>query len=170
MKPYCRLLLLSIAVSLMACAVPAIDPKLQTQSDEGTSVFEEAETKFRQQSYDDALKVYSQFLSQFPDSPSADLVLKRIATIHRHLGDQDAELEAFRQLAAEFPDSPYAPTANYEIMLALHRKGKSKEVILQASTIIKRSHNSKDLTVSHVCNPGRNLCISRLTGGRCFFL
>jgi ABC-type branched-subunit amino acid transport system substrate-binding protein len=60
------------------------------------------------------------------------------------LGDQDAELEAFRQLAADFPDSHYAPTANYEIMLALHRKGKSQEVIRRASTIIKRS-DSKDL-------------------------
>ena len=144
MKHTCRLLLLIITVSLLACAAPNIDPKLQSQPDAGRSVFEEAETKFRQQSYEDALKIYSQFLSRFPDSSSADLVLKRIATIHRHLGDQDAELDAFRQLAADFPDSPYAPTANYEIMLALHRKGKSKEVILQASTIIKRS-NSKDL-------------------------
>ena len=144
MKHYCRLLLLSITVSFLACAAPTIDPKLQSQPNAGTSVFEEAETKFRQQSYEDALKVYSQFLSQFPDSPSADLVLKRIATIHRHLGDQDAELETFRQLATDFPDSPYAPTANYEIMLARHRKGKSQEVILQASTIIRRS-NSKDL-------------------------
>jgi ABC-type branched-subunit amino acid transport system substrate-binding protein len=74
----------------------------------------------------------------------SDLVLKKIATIHRHLGDQDAELKALRQLVADFPDSPYAPAANYEIMLALHRKGKSKQVILQASTIIERS-NSKDL-------------------------
>ena len=144
MKHTCRLLLLIITVTLLACTAPIIDPKLQSQSDAGTSVFEEAETKFRQQSYEAALKIYSQFLSRFPDSPSADLVLKRMATIHRHLGDQDAELKAFRQLAAEFPDSPYAPTANYEIMLALHREGKSKQVILQASTIIKRS-NSKDL-------------------------
>ena len=60
------------------------------------------------------------------------------------MGDQDSELKAFRQLTEEFPDSPYASTVNYEIMLALHRKGKSKQVILQASTIIKRS-NSDDL-------------------------
>jgi ABC-type branched-subunit amino acid transport system substrate-binding protein len=144
MKHTCRLVLLIITVSLLACAAPSINPKLQSQPDTGRSVIEEAETKFRQQSYEDALKVYSQFLSRFPDSPSADLVLKRIATIHRHLGDPDAELETFRQLAADFPDSPYAPTANYEIMLALHRKGKSQEVILKASTIIKRS-NSKEL-------------------------
>ena len=144
MKHTCRLLLLIITVSLLACAAPNIDPKFQSHPDAGRSVFEEAETKFRQQSYEDALKIYSQYLIRFPDSPSADLVLKRIATIQRHLGDQDAELEAFRQLAADFPDSPYAPTANYEIMLTLHRKGKSQEVILKASTIIKRS-DSKDL-------------------------
>ena len=74
MKHYCRLLLLIITVSLLACAAPTIDPKLHSQSDAGLSVFEEAETKFRQQSYEDALQVYSQFLSRFPDSPSVDLV------------------------------------------------------------------------------------------------
>ena len=139
MKHYCRLLLLIITVSLLACAAQTIDLKLQPQSDARTSVFEEAETKFRQQSYEEALKVYSQFLIQFPDSPSVDLVLKRIATIHRHLGDQDAELEAFRQLAASFPDSPYAPAANYKIMLALHRKGR-----LQGS-YSESIHNNKKI-------------------------
>ena len=144
MKHYCRLLLLIITFSLLACAVSSIDPKLQPQPKAETTIFEEAETKFQQKSYEAALQVYSNFLSRFPDSPSADLVLKRIATIHRHLGDQDSELKAFRQLTEEFPDSPYASTVNYEIMLALHRKGKSQEVILQASTIIKKS-DSKDL-------------------------
>ena len=137
MKYFCSLLLLSIAVLLLACAAPKIDPKLQPHPDIGTSIFEAAETKFRQQSYEDALKMYLQFLRQFPDSPSVDLVLTRIAWIHGHLGDQTAKLNACRQLADDFPDSPYAPVSNYEIMRALHRKNKSREVILKASKIIK---------------------------------
>ena len=104
-------------------------------------VFEEAEIKFRQQSYEEALEAYSQFISRYPDSSSIDLALNRIAAIHRHLADRYSELEALRKLVAEFPDSPYAAAANYEIMLSFHHAGKLQEVILKASAIIERSED-----------------------------
>jgi ABC-type branched-subunit amino acid transport system substrate-binding protein len=114
------------------------------QTEPDTIVFEEAESMFKQRSYESALKAYLEYLSRFPNSSSADLALKRIATIQGYFGDQDAKLEACRRLTAEYPDSPYAPAANYEIMMALHNDGKLRKVILQASKIIETS-NSEDL-------------------------
>jgi branched-chain amino acid transport system substrate-binding protein len=141
-----KFLQLIIIISLWACVSPMTVPKEPPQSDHGTIVLEEAETLFRQQSYEDALKVYSHYLSRFPNGASADLALNRIATIYGHWGDQAAKLETCRRLVSEYPDSPYAPAANYEIMMALYSESKLREVILRASAIIKKSDN-KDLLV-----------------------
>ena len=146
MKYTCRLLLLITIVSLWACAARTTVPQGPPRPDPDTIAFEEAEDLFRQQSYEDALKAYSQYLNRFPDGSSTALSLKRIATIHGYFGDREAKLKAWRRLATEYPDSPYAPDAEYEIMMMFYREGKWREVILRASAIIKKS-NRKDLMV-----------------------
>ena len=129
---------------LWGCTGSRTVPEVRLQPDPDKLIFEEAEAMFRQQSYQEALTAYSQYLNRFPGGSSTDLALKRIATIHGYLGDKKAKLENCRRLTAEFPDSPYAPDADYEIMMALYEDGKSREVILRASAIIKESNN-KDL-------------------------
>jgi ABC-type branched-subunit amino acid transport system substrate-binding protein/TolA-binding protein len=133
-----------IIILLWACTAPITISKVPPQSDAAAAAFEKAESLFRQQSYEEALESYSQYLSRFSNGRSADFALKRIATINGLLGDQDAKLETCRRLTSEYPDSPYTPSANYEIMTALYNEGKSQEVILRASAIIKKS-DSKEL-------------------------
>jgi branched-chain amino acid transport system substrate-binding protein len=146
MKHNHKFLQLIIIISLWACTGPITVPELPSQSDPGTLVLEKAETLFRQQSFEDALEAYSQYLRRFPNGTSADLALKRMASIYGYRADQAAKLETCRRLVSEYPDSPYAPAANFEIMMALYSGGKSREVILRASAIIKKS-DDKDLLV-----------------------
>jgi ABC-type branched-subunit amino acid transport system substrate-binding protein/TolA-binding protein len=134
-------ILLSIIILFSACIGSKTAPRVKSSSDSEIMAFKKAESLFQQQRYKSALPYYSHYISQYPKGLSADIALKKIATIHGYLGDIDAKLDSYRRLSKEYPDSPYAPEANYEILETLHKEGRSKEAILRASSIIKSSNN-----------------------------
>ena len=144
MEKYLRLLLLLTNLSILACASQMIERVDMAKSDPTILAFEEAEAKFQRQLYEDALDAYIYYFKLFPESASADIALKRIATIYGFMGDKTSELKIYQQLADSFPNSPYAPSANFEIMIANHRKNNTQEVISTASNLITKTEN-KDL-------------------------
>jgi outer membrane protein assembly factor BamD (BamD/ComL family) len=91
------------------------------------------------------LKAYKQYLDLYPSGSKADLALMRVATIYSEQKNHDAKLLAYRRLIAEYPDSRFVVDAMVEILDAFYNKSKFKEVILQASEIIKKTDSKTHL-------------------------
>lgn len=141
--------LMMIAFLLWACSMPARISRAPLQPDDSDIYFENAEALFREQSHEDALEAYSMYLSRFPKGASADLALKRIATIYSYRGDREAQLEAYRRLVCEFPDSTYVLEAEYEIMTSLYHEGKIEDVVRRASAIIAKTDSKALLSQTY---------------------
>jgi ABC-type branched-subunit amino acid transport system substrate-binding protein/predicted negative regulator of RcsB-dependent stress response len=123
-----------------------IKPETSSESEEAAWLFSNAENLFRSNSYENALKAYQKFLERYPSGSDADIALKRIATIYAVQGKDDLSQAAYRKLTAEHPDSEFAIEAMVEITMYLYSKGRSKEVILQASNIIEKTVSKTHLS------------------------
>jgi ABC-type branched-subunit amino acid transport system substrate-binding protein/TolA-binding protein len=145
-----RLCLLSVTVLLCACHTQIPAPKNLQQNEISIIVFETAESLFEQRHYTFALEAYFDYLKRFPHGSAADLALKRIATIHGYIGDQDAQLKTYRLLSAEYPDSQYAQDANYEIMMNFYNNDKFRQALVQAAKIIKESKSKNLLARTYI--------------------
>ncbi|MFO7706684.1 MAG: penicillin-binding protein activator [Desulfobacterales bacterium] len=135
-----RLLLIGLAVALAAAACGprlrtgvAPVPKHRAAADD---LFQKAEKSYGQKSYDDALALYNDYVSRYPDEPLAPAALMKIGSIHGLQGNSARARLAYSQLIAEYPSSPFRPEAMVEILTLLHRDGDHREVVARASTAV----------------------------------
>jgi ABC-type branched-subunit amino acid transport system substrate-binding protein/predicted negative regulator of RcsB-dependent stress response len=121
-----------------------LKPEISSEPEGAAWLFSNAENLFKSNSYEQALKVYHEFIENYPSGSNADIALMRIATIYANQEKHDRSQAAYQRLISEYPDSELAIDAMIEIMMFFYSKGQFKEVILQASNIIEKT-NSKTL-------------------------
>ncbi|MGD9240823.1 MAG: tetratricopeptide repeat protein, partial [Desulfobacterales bacterium] len=123
-----------------------LKPETSSKPEDVAWLFSNAENLFRSNSYDSALKAYQKFLDFYPSDSNADIALMRIAAIYANQEKHDHSQAAYQRLIAEYPHSEFAIDAMIERMMFLHRQGRFKKVILQASNIIEKTDSKTHLS------------------------
>ncbi|GAB6905255.1 conserved hypothetical protein [Desulfosarcina cetonica] len=95
----------------------------------GDSVFHEAERKFSEGRYSEALVDYNALLRQHYDRPLAAFALYKIGKIYRLTGRHGDAVAVFSRLTREFPNSPRSPEAFLELLTILYEQGHPEAVV-----------------------------------------
>lgn len=105
-----------LAVLLGACVPKA--PQVPTTIGQSAEdlLFGKGEKALQQQEFDQALSIYNQYISQYPQGTHADLVLNRIGFIYKSQGVYDASQAFYERLIREFPDSRFRDEARLGIV------------------------------------------------------
>ncbi len=135
-----RLLLIGLAVVAAATACgprprPGIAP-IPAYRAAADDLFQKAEKGYGQKSYEEALVLYNDYVSRYPDEPLAPAALMKIGNIHSLQGNSARARLAYSQLISEYSSSPFRPEAMLEILTLLYRDGDYREVVDRASAAV----------------------------------
>jgi ABC-type branched-subunit amino acid transport system substrate-binding protein/outer membrane protein assembly factor BamD (BamD/ComL family) len=136
-----RILLVSLmaALACSACAPrprPGLAPIPKTRA-AADQLFQQAERKYQASAFPEALVLYTDYLSRYPDEPLAPAALMRIGGIQAQQGNLEQARKSYAQLASEYPSSPQRPEALLEMLGLLLREGKYQEVISQSAEALR---------------------------------
>jgi ABC-type branched-subunit amino acid transport system substrate-binding protein/predicted negative regulator of RcsB-dependent stress response len=140
-KRLCRRLFLSVMLVVICSAcVPrpktGLAPIPQTRA-AADQLFQQAEKKYQTSAFPEALVLYTDYLSRYPDEPLAAAALMRIGSIQTQQGNVAQARKAYAQLVSDYPSSPQRPEAMLEILGLLLREGKYQEVVYQSADTLK---------------------------------
>jgi outer membrane protein assembly factor BamD (BamD/ComL family) len=124
-----------IALALVgACApkpVTTPGPYQMTREDE---LFSRAEKLFESQSYEEALALYDEYVSQYPAKPLAAAALMKIGIIHAFKEDYDAARAAFQNIVSTYPTSPFVPDAMVEELYTYYQQEQAQSLRASGGT------------------------------------
>jgi ABC-type branched-subunit amino acid transport system substrate-binding protein len=150
MKLKYNVLVMTVLFGLVAC-VPAIKEPVGTdKAAKGRALYEQAEKLFKSKAYEDALKIYDEYLAKYPDQPLADEALMKMGKIYAALDQNEAKLTVYQRLVKDYPESRFAPDAMMEILATYYNKSRYKEVILQAADILEKTDSKQHIFQTYV--------------------
>ncbi len=134
------------AVVLAAACAPRTRPVAMPPppSRAAEELFRRAEKKYSDQAFSDALVLYEEVLSRFPEEPTAPGALMQIGRIYEIQGDPVQARRAFARLLADYPSSALRPAAILELMGSLFRDRRYREVIARGDEALKLMGSSAD--------------------------
>jgi branched-chain amino acid transport system substrate-binding protein len=132
-----RILILIIIFFFWSCGPRPISPPEPIMFHPGNELFSKAEIMFQQKDYDNALKIYNEYLSRFPNGHLAAEALMKTGLINSTLGKNVEARKIYQLLIAEYPDSLLVLDARVEILTTFFNEGNYKEVIGQATGVLK---------------------------------
>ena len=91
------------------------EPELRTQID--LAMYARACAYFNLQKYEDAIKAFGEYQTQFPESKFADEALYRIGVAQQQLANYNDAVTAYRSLPSKYPRSSYCEDAMYRVGL-----------------------------------------------------
>jgi ABC-type branched-subunit amino acid transport system substrate-binding protein len=137
----CRFILVGVmaAVVCMACAPrpkPELTPfpKSRAAADQ---LFQQAEKKYQASAFPEALVLFNEYLSRYPDEPLAPAALMRIGGIHGLQGNHLLARKAYARLMSDYPSSSLRTEAMLENMSSLLGDGYHQEVVGQSAEALK---------------------------------
>jgi ABC-type branched-subunit amino acid transport system substrate-binding protein len=128
-----------VAVFCTACAPrpkPGLAPIPKTRA-AADQLFQQAEKKYQASAFPEALVLYSDYLSRYPDEPLAPAALMRIGSIHAQQGNWVQAHKTYSRLISDYPSSPQRSEAMLEILSLLLRDGRYQEVVSQSADALK---------------------------------
>jgi ABC-type branched-subunit amino acid transport system substrate-binding protein/predicted negative regulator of RcsB-dependent stress response len=149
MKAKFRIWILIFAFAICSCSAMQLKPETSSEPEDVVRLFSNAENLFQSKAYEQALKVYQEFIENCPSGSNTDKALMRVATIYSNQEKYDLAQMVYQRLITEYPDSEFAIDAMIEIMMFFYSKGLFKEVILQASNIIEKADSKTHLSLTY---------------------
>ncbi|MDM8524679.1 penicillin-binding protein activator [Desulfococcaceae bacterium HSG8] len=120
------------------------------QADFRGDLFSRAEKMFRLKSYDDALKLYDEYLSRFPDGPSAPAVLMRQGEIYTERGNHRTARSVYKYLIDRYPDSRMVLDAMFERLVTFYNTGQYEELVRQADEVLQKIYSKPHVIRTNV--------------------
>jgi ABC-type branched-subunit amino acid transport system substrate-binding protein len=145
MKLKYNVLVMAVLFGLISCVPTIKEPVGTDKTAKGKALYEQAEKLFKSKAYEDALKVYDEYLAKYPDQPLADEALMKMGKIYAALDRDEAKLTVYQRLVKDYPESRFAPDAMIEILSTYYNKGRFKEVILQAADILEKTDSKQHI-------------------------
>jgi len=139
-----------VLLGLVACAPTIKEPIGPDKTAEGKALYEQAEELFKVKAYENALKVYDEYLIKYPDQPLADEALMKMGKIYAALGRDDAKLKDYQRLVNDYPESRFVSDAMMEILSTYYHKDRFKEVIIQAADILEKTDSKEHIFQTYV--------------------
>ena len=150
MKSTVSIFVVSVIAFFWACGPRPIPPPQPVEFHPGNTLFSKAENLFQEKEYDNALKLYNKYLSNFPKGYLAAEALMKTGLIQTALGKNDEASKIYEQVIAQYPDSFFALTAKVEILATLFNEGKYQQVIRQADIILKTTNSRAHLLRTYI--------------------
>jgi ABC-type branched-subunit amino acid transport system substrate-binding protein/predicted negative regulator of RcsB-dependent stress response len=130
------------AVAAMMCVTcaprpkpePAPFPKSRAAADK---LFQQAENRYQSRAFPEALTLYRDYVSRYPDESSAPAALMRMGSIYTSQGDAVAARKAYGRIISDYPSSPLRAEAALENLNSLAREGHYQDVVAQSAEALK---------------------------------
>lgn len=126
--PIKRIGIIVACLLIAACAPRGMAPA-PPEAVSDSALRTQAAKAFRQGDLTTALDYYQALVRRFPNSPLVPQAMLGIGRIQTALGDDLAALDSFRRLLAEHPRSLESLDARIEMLAALQRLGRNREII-----------------------------------------
>ena len=140
---WCRFVVTMYLLTLAACApmerYKEREVELSPETIYALDRFKDAERLFEQQSYHNALAIYTDYLKQHPKGPLRDTAWLKTGVIYMALENYGQAQEAFRHLLSAHPDSSLAPEAGYQLALAYYEDKKYESAIEQGKWALEHA-------------------------------
>ncbi|MDE2238117.1 MAG: tetratricopeptide repeat protein, partial [Elusimicrobia bacterium] len=104
-----------------------------------------ADSLFNQKSYEDASRLYDQYVKDNPQAPEAAMALYKSGLSLYHQSYYSQAIEKGRALIAGYPRSPQTPVASYQVADTLFRAQKYPEAEAEYKRIISSYPDSPQL-------------------------
>jgi len=143
-------LVMAVLLGLLACTSTIKEHIGYDKTTKGAELYEQAEKLFKAKAYEDALKVYNEYLDKYSDRPLADEALMRMGKIYASLGRNEAKLYAYQRLVNDYPESRFVSDAMLEILSSYYDEGQYKAVILQAADILEKTDSKPHIFQTYV--------------------
>lgn len=150
MKSIARIIILLLCIVLWACSLKTSVFTVSGRLDPGAKLFSKAEQLFQEQSYKEALAVYNEYLSSFPDGSLADGALMKIGAIYTAAGKHQEAHRIYQRLIAEYPRSAFVLDAKVEILAGFYSQGRYRQVIEQAADFLAKTSSRVHILRAHV--------------------
>ena len=127
-----------VALACSACAPrtrPGLAPIPKTRA-VADQLFQQAEKKYQASALPEALALYTDYLSRYPDEPLAPSALMRIGGIHAQQGNLAQARNAYMRLVSDYPESSQRPEAELEMLGLLAREGKYQGVVSESAEVL----------------------------------
>lgn len=131
-----QLLIVSLMVLCVSCAQKEKGTRFFWQASPETQIFEDAEKKYQQGAYPEALTLYQEYLSRFPKAGLAPAALLKVGMIRVYLGQYEEAIHAFEEVQAAYPGSPYAREAGVGKLAAFYKAGDYGQVTVHAGNVL----------------------------------
>jgi len=132
------LISLCTLILFTACATqPDIGPDSML-AESGDELFLRAEKLFDAKSYNEAAKLFGEYLSRYEDKPQAAAALMKIGIIHALSGDYDKARASYSKIVSEYPSSSYVPDALVEDLFTYFQERRYQDVIERAPDLLQR--------------------------------
>lgn len=129
--PIKRIGIIVACLLIAACAPRGMAPP-PPEATSDIALQTQAAKAFRQGDLTTALDYYQALVRRFPNSPLVPQAMLGIGRVQTALGDDIAALDSFRRLLAEHPLSLESLDARIEMLAALQRLGRHREIIQTA--------------------------------------
>lgn len=138
-----------ILVFIAACSSMGLKQSRQKGGIETeNALFQKAETLYKNETFDQAIAAYSQYISRYPDGKMIDAALFKLGIVHEQLGKNGQALTYLEQLIQKFPKSPFVMDARIEILSVYLKQGRFRKLEQDAKVILKDSlHETQRLKV-----------------------
>jgi branched-chain amino acid transport system substrate-binding protein len=144
-RKFGRLQVILTLLLIVACVSPLEIPDPVVLPVPGENLAKSAEAQFHDKSYNNALSIYEDYLSRFPQGTSADIALHRVASIYLYRDDLARSRSAFQRLVNNYPRSPHMVPCGLDVMYAFKNQGNDTEVIRISADILKIADSQEAL-------------------------
>jgi ABC-type branched-subunit amino acid transport system substrate-binding protein len=129
---------LSVAVATACAPRPKPElapfPKSRAAADQ---LFQQAEKKYQISAFPEALVLFKEYTSRYPDEPLAPAALMRMGNIYTLQGNSTLARDAYSRLISGYPSSSLRPEAMLENLNSLLRDGLYPEVVARSADALK---------------------------------
>lgn len=144
-----------MALCLCSCVQQRVvsdiaDPTAPVKFDSGSELFSNAERMFRFRAYDKALELYNEYLSKFPNEPSAPAALMREGAIYTIREEHETARRIYKHLIDNYPDSFLIPDARIELLATFYNEGRYPRLIREAESVLGQITSDPHLTKLYV--------------------
>jgi ABC-type branched-subunit amino acid transport system substrate-binding protein/TolA-binding protein len=126
---------------LSACApvewYPEPAPEVSPETAQALDRFQAAERFFDQGAYQEALSIYRNYLSEYPEGPLRDRAWLQTGIAYLALDQYEQGAEAFRHILSAHPRSSLVPEASYRLALAYYKDKRYEWAIRQGKSALE---------------------------------
>ncbi len=133
-----HVLVVIVLVFCLSCAQKEGGTRFFWQISPEKQLFDLAEQQYQDAAYNEALSLYQEYLSQFPDTKLAPAALLKVGMISVYLEQYEKAISVFNRVQTIYPESPYAREAGVGKLAVYYKTGEYQQVTLYAGNVLAK--------------------------------